>query len=122
PLGLDTIDVQGISLARILHMLRHRIRYYYATSLKSAYGKEFVLMGNTWRKHGVDGVPFDYDVVLRNRLYGASRVCVDFLSGNGSSAHYHRVAELITFSDGTLQLQTTDSESLFGDQTQMRTF
>jgi hypothetical protein len=103
-------------------ILKNRMRYRYAKTLKDKYGKDFTLVGNDWKKFGIDSLPSDYDPKSRFDLYSSSKLCLDLLSKSTLEAHYPRSAEIISYSNGIIQLKAIDSAEMFGDQLSIRTF
>ena len=107
---------------RATWILRNRVRYRYAQLLKKAFSDDFVLIGNDWKKLGFNSLPADYDPSSRYRLYSESRLCLDLLSKSSTEAHYPRSGELVSWSNGIMQLNTGDSLDFFGDQFGLRSF
>jgi hypothetical protein len=103
-------------------ILRNRIRYLYIIFLKKSYGKDFVLVGDDWKRYGLDSLPTNYDSQSRLELYSRSKLCVDLLSKSSSEAHYPRSAEIVSHSHGIVQMEAADGREFLGDQYDLRAF
>ena len=113
---------QKTSFQTFLWILRNRIRHKYVKALKHKFAKDFLLVGNDWKKYGLDSLPSDYNSDNRFKVYKTSKLCLDLLSKSSLDAQYPRSAEIISHSNGIIQLKTVDSLDFFGDQWGIRTF
>ncbi len=103
-------------------IFKNRLRLRYAQYLRDLYGKKFLLIGNEWSKYGLESITADYSQEFRNKIYAESRICLDLLSKSSFEVHYTRSAEIISHSNGILQLRTNDSFDFFGSQESMCCF
>jgi hypothetical protein len=103
-------------------VVMNRIRYLFVKELSKVFSGSLFLVGNDWTRYGFAAQRTNFDIEYRESLYASSRVCLDLLSKSSDDAHYPRSAEIISNSNGILQLRTHDSPELFGDQLSLRTF
>ncbi len=103
-------------------VLRNRVRFLYVLKLWQALKTDFAVMGNDWARFGIRALPTDFNPKTRFSLYQSSRICLDLLSKSSAESHYPRSAEIISHSNGLLQLLGKGHTELLGEQHLLRSF
>lgn len=84
---------------------------------RSNFGEKIILVGANWRRYGLDSLPSMYDSEKRLNLYRAAAIHLDCGSKSGDNALYPRSSEIISFSGAPLQVICSDSQLVYGDNT-----
>jgi hypothetical protein len=89
--------------------------------VKSVYDnfENFELVGDSWRKEGLDSLPNNYRASYRKKLYSGA-ICLDFGSKSFGGGLFQRTIEIVESGGILFQATRDDSNEMFGLELEKR--